>query len=813
MNEGYPPLRIPQPQTAARRPEPPRAIPLAPEVLARRTEIARRLKDQVEPLSKDLRSMGDIERRAVFYKLEHDGPIELAGTGLKPVAEPSEHYTLAVPVDNDLSRLFRKIDEFETVAPRNGIVKNARLATAVQTIQLGEPRDRLSQELLENYEALTKQPMVICEVELLSLQTGANQRRDELQDFRHALQSELSRDKGIGALFEQEEIKGTVRAVIRCTGALLKKLVEDNEWQRRIYWFEARPEFQTFHRIVEDFSIDQLGPITGPPPDAPIVCIVDSGVTAGNPFLSPVVREELSKSFLRVSPDNPSDEYGHGSGVASLAAYHALNPAAGAENAAKVWIANARILTAENRLEDERLFSSLLREVVEHFQPLGIKIFNLSVNVRNLSWNKNAKRTQPRRSWVARTIDQLSHEYDVVFVVSTGNIVPVDVRNFYRNGKQYPAYFTDEETCILDPGQAALALTVGSAARTTLAEGQVGRARAIALQDQASPFTRCGPGIRRETKPELIDYGGNYLLDEEGGQVRQNRSLGLAAASHQLTPALNYDSGTSLAAPRTTHKLALILNDLRSLGIEPSASLLKAFGVNSALYPMSDDEREEFIETIGGPQWLNIIGYGMPDEVRATYCDAHSVVMLYQGHIEPGRIAFIDVPVPEVLRTTGRATKRLTVTVVYSPPVQRWGLEKYLGIALKWSVFRGNTSREEVIAGMSAPEEDETRQPVENADASPEDAEGPDELKFSLGKTRRSRGVIQHDIAEWSIHKAEFSEHNYTLAVTAIEKWGLSNPQPVPFAVVVRLEDTSETTEIYNEVENALISLEVQTRT
>jgi hypothetical protein len=573
VNDDFPPLQMAPPQTAVRRTEKPRPIPLPAEVLARRAEIVARLRQQIDPLSASLRAMSEAERKAVFFKLEHEGPVSLTGTGLKAVSEPSERFTLAVPTANDLSAFTQKLNRFEDAVPQNGVVPNSRLATAVESIQLGQPTDRLSEELLENYATLVLSAQLVCEVELLSLQAGRTQQRDELQQFRDLLRRELDRDAGIGAFFEHEEIKGTCRVVIRCTGRLFRHLVEDSGWQRRIYWFEARPEFETFHRVVEDFNAATLGPISSPPPGAEVICIIDSGVTAGNPFLQPVVREELLKSFLRNAPDDPSDQYGHGSGVASLAAYHALNPTPGAGNAGKVWIAGARILTADNRLEDERLFSKLLREVIEHFSPLGVRLFNLSVNIRNLSWNKNAKRTHPRRSWVARTIDELARKHDVVFIISTGNIAPIDVRAFQEDGKPYPAYFADEEACILDPGQAALAVTVGSIAPTTLAEGQVARARAIALRDYASPFTRCGPGIRKETKPDLIDYGGNYLVDEEGGQVRVNRALGVAVATHQLTPALRYDSGTSLAAPRAAHKLALILADLRALNIEPSADL------------------------------------------------------------------------------------------------------------------------------------------------------------------------------------------------------------------------------------------------
>ena len=347
--------------------------------------------------------------------------------------------------------------------------------------------------------------------------------------------------------------------------------------------------------------------------------------------------------------------------------------------------------------------------------------------------------------------------------MSTGNIIPIDVRRFHGNGKPYPIYFTDEEACILDPGQAALALTVGSIAATTLAVGQVAHARAIALQDHPSPFTRSGPGIRQEIKPELTDYGGNYLIEEEGGQVRLNPGLGVAVASHRLTPALRHDSGTSLAAPRATHKLALVLRDLRSLEIEPSADLLKAFMVNSAQYSMADDDLKAFREAVGAAHFLNVLGYGKYQTIygllivtRTLLCSSTKV----KSRLTRSR--FLDIPVPPNLQQAGRDIKRLTVTVAYSPEVQRWGLERYLGTSLKWRVFRGDVLREDVITAMSVTEEDESEQPAPGAAAQAEELGLPNELGFKLGITKRSRGTVQHDIAEWNIHKPEFSANNYT---------------------------------------------------
>ena len=178
---------------------------------------------------------------------------------------------------------------------------------------------------------------------------------------------------------------------------MFQRLVEDRQWQRKISWFEPKPRFETFQSVWKDFRVEDLGEIESPPDDAPVVCVVDSGVTVGNPFLEPVVREDMIRSFLKSDPDNPYDELGHGSGVASLAAYHGLILAQGADNRAKVWIASARILNDHNELEDEQLFSKLLSEVVETLEPRGVRIVNLAIGDVAKTWNPMTKRTAPHR--------------------------------------------------------------------------------------------------------------------------------------------------------------------------------------------------------------------------------------------------------------------------------------------------------------------------------------------------------------------------------------------------------------------------------
>ena len=806
MNPDFPLLSLTQPQTAKRGKERPRLLPLSPEKIQQRKEKADNLRQQVRRISRQLQEMSEEERKAVLIKLEHEQKINLSGTGLKPIAESTQHFTLAVPRTEKLDKLEEKIEEFGEGDLKRGQPPNKDFAY-LNTIEEASPQDRLCQVFFEQYDELIQKDWIIFEIEMMSLERGKKQQRQELLKIREEI-SKLFESGTKGNLFEHEEIKGTCRAVIRCTGEVFQELVEDRKWQTKIVYFDARPAFETFHQTLRNFSVEKLGEFISPPSDAPMVCIVDSGVTIENPFLKPVVREDLILSFLRTESDkdNPNDECGHGSGVASLASYYALNLYQNAENRGKIWIASARVLNQDNEIEDERLFSKILEEVVKTFTLIGIKIFNLSIQFINRKWHEEAKRTIPRRSWIARTIDKLSREHNIVFITVTGNISTSNVKYYYGDGLAYPEYFIDDEASIYDPGQASLAITVGSMSPTTQAVGQITTAMAIAEKHQPSPFTRCGPGINREIKPELVEYGGNYLLDQNG-TVRENPGMNVIMASHQLTPAITHKSGTSFAAPRVAHKMARILYDMQSLGFDDiSASLLKALTVNSATYPPYYGNFDNFKQAMDEKKpkhWLNVVGYGIPDDIRATECDKYTAILIFQEKIQPNTVKFFEIPVPECLvETPPTKVKRLTVTVVYAPEVQRWGLETYLGTTLKWRMFRGNVDQEEVIKYMSVEEEENDEETGEN----------PKELKFEPGITLRSRGTVQHGICEWKQHKPEYSQNCYTLAIAAYEKWNRENPDPVPYAVVVRLEDTTQTADVYVEVQNIMAQLEVQAR-
>ncbi|MDR2704574.1 MAG: S8 family peptidase [Planctomycetaceae bacterium] len=754
--------------------------------------------------------MSESERRAVFYKLTHERPVNLSGIGLTPICEPSDHYSLVIAdkTVQDFSEFEKRITSFST-GNEDDARKVYGLVANLKQFEEGQPKDRLCEKLYTCYDQLIqeKDQKIIIEIEIVNIY-GDGQ---SLGTIRQEISDVLKRGSR-GMMFEHEEFGNSCRAVIRCNGEAFKELVEGQKWQTKIFWFETKPEFETLHSIIKDFQFKSLKPIIPPDKSAPVVCVIDTGVTKENPFLSPVCCKDVRffKSFLR-NNDNPYDEYGHGSGVASLVSYYALNINKDAQNSGKVWIANARVLNAENKCEDETLFSKVLEEVVEYFHPLGVRIFNLSLSIVNRHWNEEQKRTVPRKSWIARKIDELSLKYDVVFVICTGNLSLEYVNNEIENGTDYPQYFRNDSATIFDPAQAALALSVGALSPSTLVVGRAADFSAVASKDQPAPFTRRGPGIDDEIKPEIIEYGGNYIQDTETRQIQKNPGTDVFVASHQLTPALIHNVGTSFAAPRISHRLALILQDLQTMDIKhPSSALLKALLVNSTVNLSEMDSFEDRLNKHfqkGEAKKLRrlLCGYGLPDEIRATECNKYTVILYFDGVIEADKVALFRIPIPESLQQTGRTNiKCITITTCHLPEVQKLGIGQYLGTDLKWRLFRGDSDQNAVVRRMSHDDDDTNSN---NTDDSNDKCIH--EIKdFHYKITERSKGCIQHDFYEYKQHSRDFSTNPYILAITAYKKW-IQSQKNIPFAVVVRIEDKSNSVPIYSDVK-ALVEAQVE---
>ena len=187
---------------------------------------------------------------------------------------------------------------------------------------------------------------------------------------------------------------------------------------------------------------------------------------------------------------------------------------------------SGRILGASSEGHPELIENQVERAVRYFVDAYGCRVFNLSYG------NPHKPYHGRHVAGLAVTLDALSRELNVLFVVPTGNFEgDEDGPENWR--EEYPDYLMAENARLLDPAPALNALTVGSLARHERNERWPDDAsyRPVARAGQPSPFTRRGPSVSGALKPDLVDYGGNSAVMGGAGDHLLPRAPGLGELS------------------------------------------------------------------------------------------------------------------------------------------------------------------------------------------------------------------------------------------------------------------------------------------
>ena len=305
----------------------------------------------------------------------------------------------------------------------------------------------------------------------------------------------------------------------------------------------------------------------------------------------------------------------------------------------------------------------------------------------------------------ARLLDWLSWKYQILFVVSAGNVtddieLDVPTESLSKCRPEDAAHIVvsaitadTRNRRILAPAETLNGLSVGAAHDD--GSGVSSRqhdAFEFLSPDGPSPISCHGPGYRRALKPELLVPGGRQVMVSKT-PTRSNRVLkvlrskrppGQAVAIPGARGMLNekaYTRGTSNAAALTTrHAVELheMLGVLRTVaGGHPhddyETVLVKTLLVHGAAWGRAADVYKTVLKERHGGQTVReqvgrFLGYGPVDFERVKSCTDQRATVLGFGELDDRGAHRFSLPIPPSLGKRARRRK-LTITLAWLTPV------------------------------------------------------------------------------------------------------------------------------------------------
>ena len=569
---------------------------------------------------------------------------------------------------------------------------------------------------------------------------------------------------------------------------------------------------------------------TMPPPEAPVVCVLDTGVTRGHPLLQNLI---APTDAMAVDPAwGPHDDggghgnMGHGTEMAGLAGYGDLTPL----------LASHAPLHLQHRLESVKilpprgtnppeLYGAITAQAVmrpEVTAPDRRRTFSLAVTATD-----ERDRGQPT-SWSAaidalaagRTFDPTTHGLVYLdaaeerarrlFVVSAGNVA----------GDRLDAGHLDRSDLepVHDPAQAWNALTVGAfTEKAVINDPRWDGWSPVASPGDLSPWSTTSV-LFQDTwpiKPDVVFEGGNI---GRNGNVLNFPVPDLCLLSTHYKPAEKtfvLSWATSAATAQVARMTAIIRAEYPDFWPEAVRALI----VHSAGWTRA---MEGHLRGAGGKRararLVRRYGFGVPHLDRALRSANDALTLVVQAALRPfsdGKINEMhlhQLPWPkDTLEELGQTFVRLRVTLSYfvEPNPGRRGWKKrhrYASHAFRFDVKSPTESIGEFRKRLNyrALEEDEDRPSA-----------GSDSEGWFLGEQTRNKGSIHSDVCAGTA--ADLAERG-VIGIYPVSGWWKDQPKRdrgvlgARYALVVSIETEAAGVDIWTPVAQQIgIPVEVVT--
>jgi len=547
-----------------------------------------------------------------------------------------------------------------------------------------------------------------------------------------------------------------------------------------------------------DWQQDLLRRLSPPPADAPVVCLLDTGVNNGHPLLKPAVADEDCQAYN--DKWGTADHDGHGTGMAGLALYgdlatslvsstpmnlrhraesvKILPPSGWPPNDPRLYgdttrscVAKAEI-NAPNR--KRTICMAVTADVPASMRPSGI---TQSSRLKKALDPMNAHRGRGRPSSWSSAIDAMAAGVDDqqprLVAVSAGNTEP-GLRRFYPDSNIVES--------IHDPAQAWNALTVGACTdKVAFNTRRFPGWKQVAVSGGLAPASTTSM-VRDDQwpiKPDVVFEGGNMARAPAEPDPKYIDDLQLLSTSRNFTQRPFDVMGDTSAATALAARMAAILQvDYPELRPETIRALI----VHSAQWTPAMCDGPP-VSQLSGEQIRSLArtcGFGVPNIERALWSARDALTLVIEDEMQPfakigtrlvtNEMKVHKLPWPrEVLEELEAQVVELRVTLSYfiepSPGERGRGRRyAYASHGLRFDMQTASEKKEQFTKRVSKALRPDGTQAETKAD----------HQQWLLGPQLRHRGSIHSD--RWFGTAAALAKKEH-LIVSPIYGWWLDRPR------------------------------------
>ncbi|NBW10328.1 MAG: hypothetical protein EBR82_20090 [Caulobacteraceae bacterium] len=481
----------------------------------------------------------------------------------------------------------------------------------------------------------------------------------------------------------------------------------------------VRPQssFDANYQGVVDYDPATSPPVSPPPAKPALAALIDGYPVENHALLS----GRLDVVELEVAArDAPVAERFHGTAMASLILYGdlALKEEVIDRQLKVVPILKPNAHGGESPPADKLVLAMIYRAVRDlkrgagQQPPSGPDVLLINHSI----CDEAAPFTGGMSAW-ARTLDYLSYEYGVLFVVSAGNIRDAfTVQGFdsikaFRDGEAIArgkaiVLGVDKakaKRSMLSPAESVNSLTVGAAHSDGSLEALPATAvDPFAAGGLANIGSGAGLGFARAVKPDILMPGGRQAAQpsfDKGLLVHPHEvgALGQSVASPGMSLAslskVRRSSGTSNAAAIATRAGLKIADALDATFDDAwrdkrtAPCLLKALIAHGGAWGESGEALADFLPPVSGRKRLEqrenisrFLGYGVCDVDRVVSAGQHRITLVAEDLIRLEKRHEYRIPLPAEL-SSRKELRRVTVTLAWLSPL-RPGTAAYRAIGL-----------------------------------------------------------------------------------------------------------------------------------